>query len=160
VFGGDGGAEKRRIQLESRLRDRPCYCGRLNCSEAFLSGPGLEATHAELWGETRSAAHIARRGDARSEATWDGYRHMLARSLAQIVNVFDPGVIVLGGGVSNATALYGTLEALIPAFAFTSMQGADGAPVNDVRVTVLPARWGDDSGVRGAARLWDGASTH
>ena len=73
---------------------------------------------------------------------------MLARSLAQVVNLIDPGVIVLGGGVSNTTRLYPVQESLIPIYAFSSL-------TDDVRVMVRPARWGDDSGVRGAARLWE-----
>jgi fructokinase len=138
-----------RLRLESALRDRGCYCGRLNCVETFLSGPGLEATHAELWGEAATAEVIARGGDSRSAATFDLYRHMLARSLAQVVNVLDPAVIVLGGGLSNASGLATDLETLIPRYAFSST-GITG----DIGVMVRSARWGDDSGVRGAARLW------
>jgi predicted NBD/HSP70 family sugar kinase len=159
VFAGDNAAEEGRFQLESQLRDRPCYCGRLNCIEAFLSGPGLEATHTELWRGTSSAEDIVAGTDEQRSATWRVYEHMLARSLAQVVNLFDPGVMVIGGGVSNAPRLYPALESLIPAFAFTSLRETDGAPVDDVRVAVRPARWGDDSGVRGAARLWDSPQT-
>ena len=137
-----------RFKLESRLEDRRCYCGRLNCIETFLSGPGLAATHAELWGETKSADAVAAGDDERSRRTLELYQHMLARSLAQVVNLIDPGVIVLGGGVSNVTRLYPVQESLIPVYAFSSV-------ADDVRVTVRPALWGDDSGVRGAARLWE-----
>lgn len=156
VFAGDSAAEAGRFQLELRLQDRPCYCGRLNCIEAFLSGPGLVATHTELWDHPATAEQIAAGDDEQRDATWQVYQHMLARSLAQVVNLFDPGVIVLGGGVSNAERLYPALESMIPAFAFTSVRDTDGAPVEDVKVSVRAARWGDDSGVRGAARLWDG----
>jgi len=149
-------AEQASFQLESRLDDRHCYCGRLNCIETFLSGPGLAATHAELWGETKTAEAIAddEKG-VRSSGTVELYLHMLARSLAQVVNLIDPGVIVLGGGVSNLTRLYPVLESLIPRYAFTSVRRTDGHGGDDVRVTVRKARWGDDSGVRGAARLWE-----
>ncbi len=134
-------------RLESALQDRLCYCGRVNCIETFLSGPGLAGTHLELWGESLSAEAIAGGHDARAVQTLALYQHMLARSLAQVVNVLDPEVIVLGGGVSNVSGLYSMQERLVPAYAFSS-------EADDVRVAVRRARWGDDSGVRGAARLW------
>jgi fructokinase len=150
-FAGDAGtADLERIQLESTLPDRRCYCGRLNCVETFLSGPGLEKTHAALWGHDLPAEAIGRGTGAEAVATRALYRHMLARSLAQIVNVLDPDVLVLGGGVSNSPGLADALETLIPVYAFSSRGAAD-----DVRVTVRTARWGDDSGVLGAARLWE-----
>ena len=142
-------AEQRLFQLESGLEDRACYCGRLCCVETFLSGPGLAKTHSELWGEAAAAETIAHGNDAEAVLTMELYQHMLARSLAQVVNLLDPDVIVLGGGVSNVAGLHRALEGLIPEYAFSSMGGND-----DVRVTVRQARWGDDSGVRGAARLW------
>ncbi len=151
-------ADQGRFQLESRLEDRRCYCGRMNCIETFLSGPGLAAMHRELWGEMSSAEAIAREVAGSARRTFELYQHMLARSLAQVVNLLDPGVIVVGGGVSNATGLYPVLEALIPGFVFTSVPAPAGATADDVRVTVRPARWGDDSGVRGAARLWTSQS--
>jgi fructokinase len=144
-----GPADVERIQLESALPDRRCYCGRLNCVETYLSGPGLQATHAALWNEALPSEAIVRGDGAQAAGTLDLYRHMLARSLAQVVNVVDPAVLVLGGGVSNAAGMAGALEVLIPLYAFSS-PGAAG----DVKVTVRSARWGDDSGVRGAARLW------
>lgn len=147
TFPGRGPAEEGRFQLESRLEDRRCYCGRRNCIETFLSGPGLAATHAELWREPLTTEAIAGAGDERAAGTFDLYQHMLARSLAQVVNLLDPGVIVMGGGVSNVAGLYPVQQSLIPVYAFSS--------ADDVRVTVRPARWGDDSGVRGAARLWE-----
>lgn len=150
-------ADRGRFQLECGLADRPCYCGRMNCIETFLSGPGLAATAAALWGCGRSAAELAEATDAEAELAWDLYQHMLARSLAQVVNLIDPGVVVIGGGVSNANRLYGALEMLIPRYAFSTIAGVAGAEPDDVRVPVRPARWGDDSGVRGAARLWEDA---
>jgi predicted NBD/HSP70 family sugar kinase len=155
VFVDDSPAEAARFQLESRLEDRRCYCGRLNCIETFLSGPGMVATHTELWREARTTEAIAGDGDERAAGTFELYQHMLARGLAQVVNLIDPGVIVIGGGVSNVARLYPVQESLIPGYAFTSVRGADGRGGDDVRVTVRPARWGDDSGVRGAARLWE-----
>jgi len=142
-------AEADRFQLECRLEDRHCYCGRRNCIETYLSGPGLAATHQELWQESIAAAAIAGGTAKTAAASFALYQHMLARSLAQVVNLIDPGVIVLGGGVSNATGLCPALTALIPGYAFTSVRAG-----SDVAVLVRAARWGDDSGVRGAARLW------
>lgn len=147
--------EEDAFQLESKLEDRRCYCGRMNCVETFLSGPGLAATHHALWGEAKPAAQIADAVDERSSRTLRLYQHMLARSLAQVVNLIDPAVIVLGGGVSNVTRLYPVQESLIPRYAFSSVRGTNRHVEDDVRVTVRRARWGDDSGVRGAARLWE-----
>lgn len=142
-------AEAHRFQLECRLDDRHCYCGRRNCIETFLSGPGLAAMHEELWQESSAATAVAGAATKAAAASFALYQHMLARSLAQVVNLIDPGVIVLGGGVSNAPGLCPALTALIPGYAFTSVRAG-----SDVAVLVRPARWGDDSGVRGAARLW------
>ncbi len=89
-------------EKEQSLRDRACYCGRPNCVETFLSGPGLARTHLELHGVSQSTEQIAANAGKAPEETMQLYCSMLARSLAQIVNVIDPEVIVLGGGVSNA----------------------------------------------------------
>ncbi len=140
------------FQLESRLSHRPCYCGRLNCIETFLSGPGLTATHRALWGETRSPETIARAAREAEQQSLLLYANMLARSLAQMVNVFDPDTIVLGGGLSNMERLYALVGRELPRFLFAS----DPRELADeMAVSVKPARWGDDSGVRGAAWLWD-----
>lgn len=155
VFASPDGDEARRFQLESTLRDRPCYCGRLNCVETFLSGSGLRATHAELTGAELPAEAVAGSDDPLAVTSFDLYQHMLARSLAQLVNLIDPAAIVLGGGVSNAAGLGARQQALIPRYAFSSRGG-----VGDVRVNVQSARWGDDSGVRGAARLWAASGSH
>ncbi len=147
-----GPAADARFQLESGLADRQCYCGRINCMETFLSGPGLAETHAALGHERLAAEIIAEGREAAAAATWDLYLHMLARSLAQVVNVLDPAVIVIGGGVSRAPSLCLELAERVPAHAFSSVAG------RDVQVQIRPARWGDDSGVRGAARLWGGTT--
>ncbi|MEZ5558822.1 MAG: ROK family protein [Pseudomonadales bacterium] len=144
--------EARRIQLESRLADRPCYCGRLNCVETFLSGPGLAQSHQVLWGACRTPEALARCDDDEARTTLDLYAHMLARSLAQVINVIDPDVIVLGGGLSNVEALYPRVSELLPAFVFGAAGGSSAPPL---RTLLRRARWGDDSGVRGAAWLWN-----
>jgi fructokinase len=137
------------FQLESALGDRACYCGRLNCIETFLSGPGLSATHRELWAEERTAEALAADGGDAARLTLALHARQLARSLAQIVNVLDPDAIVLGGGLSKLPGLADILTAVAPEFLFRA-GGAGAAPV----LRIGTARWGDDSGVRGAARLW------
>ena len=130
--------------LESRLEDRSCYCGRMNCIETFLSGPGLAATHLALWGESRDGQDIAAAIDSNSMRTVELYCRQLARSLAQIVNIIDPDIIVLGGGVSQIDALYGRVPDLWRGYVFS----------DTVATRVVPALHGATSGVRGAARLW------
>lgn len=140
--------------LEVQLDSRRCYCGRLDCIETFLSGPGLALTHLALWGvhATPEEIHEEARQEAESitpstpaQVTMDIYEGMLARSLAQIVNTLDPHVIVLGGGLSNMTRLYRTLAPRMRAHVFCAECD-----------TVLRAPlWGDSSGVRGAAWLWE-----
>lgn len=147
-------AEEFRLQMESRLQDRRCYCSRLNCIESFLSGPGLAAMHWELVGVEAGAEAIAARGSPATQDTWEVYLDMAARSLAQVVNLLDPEVIVVGGGLSNALGLCEDLAMRIPPFAFSSIRASSERVVSDdVQVRVRRAQWGDDSGVRGAARL-------
>lgn len=127
------------MSAEAALADRSCYCGRLNCVETFLSGPGLAATHRELSGEGLSAERIPQ--DA---ASVDLYKTMLARSLAQIVNVLDPDVIVLGGGLSNVEQLADDVVRRMGVYGFA----------HEGRTRVVCAKHGDASGVLGACRLW------
>ena len=124
-----------------------CYCGMKGCIETFLSGPGLERDHRATTGETRGAAEIAdlaERGNRAADATLTRYEDRLARALATVINVVDPDVIVLGGGLSNIERLYRTLPGLLPAYVFS----------DSVRTRVVPPHHGDSSGVRGAAWLW------
>lgn len=125
--------------LENSLADRPCYCGRINCIETFLSGPGLARTHEAIAGERIAAEAIPE-----TAASVDLYIAMLARSLAQIVNVLDPDVMVLGGGVSNIARLTEAVPHHLSRYGF-SYEG---------RTKITRARHGDSSGVLGAARLW------
>ena len=126
---------------------RPCYCGRSGCVETFLSGPGLSADHAAATGDSLPAPDIAARaaaGDAAARATLGRYERRMARALAAVVNVLDPDVIVLGGGLSNLDRLYTSVPALWGAFVFSDR----------VDTRLVRARYGDASGVRGAAWLW------
>jgi len=120
-----------------------CFCGRRNCLEQWISGPGFAADHGA--GEdamTIAAAALA--GDGRARASLARYKDRLARGLAAVSDILDPDVIVLGGGMSNVAELYDGLTEAIGAYAFS-----------DVYATpVVKARHGDSSGVRGAAWLW------
>jgi fructokinase len=125
----------------------PCYCGRAGCIETFLSGPGLAATFASIAGRRADAAAIAAlaaSGDPAADRALEIYENRLARALASIINVLDPDVIVLGGGLSNISRLYRRVPPLLQPFVFSD--SAD--------TPVVAARHGDSSGVRGAAWLW------
>lgn len=123
-----------------------CWCGHLGCMEAWVSGPALAADHARVTGETKAAEAIveaAASGHVVARASLDRHASRLARGLAHIVNVFDPDVIVLGGGLSKLVHLYAELPGLMFPHIFAD------APAVDIR----PPKWGDASGVRGAAWL-------
>jgi fructokinase len=124
-----------------------CYCGEYGCVETFLCGGALAQDFFARSSERVTAGTIAARadeGDALALATLEAYRDRLARALASVVNVIDPDVIVLGGGVSNIARLYAGLERLVERYAFTDA----------LETTIAPNLHGDSSGVRGAAWLW------
>ena len=133
----------------------PCYCGRHGCIETWLSGPALARDHARHGGEPVDAAQIARVGasDAACAASLARYESRLARALAAVINLLDPHVIVLGGGLSRIERLYANVPALWTAHIFAA--GSGEAP----RTRLVPSLHGDASGVRGAARLWDAPAT-
>jgi len=123
-----------------------CYCGRTGCIETFLSGPGMSRDHRDATGKDLDATEIAARaarGDAEAQATIERYAHRLARGLASIINVVDPDVIVLGGGLSNIACLYGRVPELWGRYVFSDR----------VATKLVRAKFGDASGVRGAAWL-------
>jgi fructokinase len=126
----------------------PCYCGKTGCVETFLSGPGLARDYALATGHTLEppeiAAHAAR-GDQAAAAVLERYAGRMARALAVVLNVLDPDVVVLGGGMSRIAELYERVPRLLPEWTFS-----------DRVVTPLrPPVHGDAGGVRGAAWLWD-----
>jgi len=124
-----------------------CYCGRRGCIETFLSGPGLARDHARVTGEPVSSEVVVARaagGDSAAESTLRRYETRMARALASIINVLDPDVIVLGGGLSNVTRLYANVPHAWGAWVFSDR----------VDTKLVPPRHGDASGVRGAAWLW------
>jgi fructokinase len=131
------------------LSQRPCYCGRADCIETYLCGSGLLRTYHERE-PSATAAHVqdivarARGGDATARGVLDAYAEEFAQCLATVVNVFDPEVVVLGGGLSNLPDLAANVAARLPAHVFSPT----------VRTRVVRAVHGDSSGVRGAAWLW------
>lgn len=132
-----------------RDEERPgpsCYCGKSGCIETWLSGPGLAADHLRSTGERVDAVELAARaeaGDAAARSTLDRHVDRFARALATVINVLDPHVIVLGGGISNLVHLYEEIPARWGRYVFSDR----------VDTRLVKAAHGDSSGVRGAARL-------
>ncbi len=124
-----------------------CYCGKRGCIETFLSGSGLARDYLARSGRQKTVvavAEAAAAGDPLAKQCLDLYQDRLARSLASIINVLDPDVIVLGGGLSNLACLYPGLPALLNSYTFSA----------DAGTPIVQAMHGDSSGVRGAAWLW------
>jgi fructokinase len=124
-----------------------CYCGRHGCIETYLSGPGFALDHAMLSGERISAPEIisrARRGDPHAVQAYGRYVDRLARALGSIINVLDPHVIVLGGGMSNVETLVRDVPMLWGQYVFSDR----------VDTQLRTAHHGDSTGTRGAAWLW------
>jgi fructokinase len=127
-----------------------CYCGKSGCIETFLSGPGFERDFAGLAGSRRSSPDIvgaAAQGDSHALLALERYTDRLARALAVVLNILDPDVVVLGGGMSNLPALAASVSALLGRYVFS----------DSVATRVVPNFHGDSSGVRGAAWLWQQA---
>ena len=128
-----------------------CYCGRTGCVETWLSGPGLARDHAAHGGEALTALQISRAsmaGDAACTASLERYEARLARALATVINVVDPDVIVLGGGLSQIERLYAEVPRLWAQHVFSAGAG------QPLRTRLAKSLHGDSSGVRGAAWLW------
>ena len=147
AIAGEWGHNPLPLPGEADLPLPDCYCGRRGCIETYLSGPGLAALHARSAGRASTPPEIvaeAAAGDAGAERTLQGYEDRLARSLANAINILDPDMIVLGGGMSNIDRLYINVPRLWQRYVFSD------------RVDTKFARnhHGDSSGVRGAAWLW------
>ena len=124
-----------------------CYCGRQGCIETWLSGPALARDHQQAYGgslDARTIIQSAELGDADARLTMQRYANRMARALASVINVVDPDVIVLGGGLSNCKRLYSAVISQWDAYVFSDR----------VDTRLLRAEHGDASGVRGAAWLW------
>src|SRR5262245_38606905 len=132
------------------MDERPgpaCYCGRSGCVETYLSGPGLASDHRAATGKSLSGEQIvnaAEAGETEATATMDRYIDRLARGLAGFINIFDPDVIVLGGGLSRIQRLYQDVPKRWGKWIFSDA----------VETKLVPPVHGDSSGVRGAAWLW------
>jgi len=124
-----------------------CFCGQHGCIETFVSGPGLERDHRAASGKLLAAGEIARlaeAGDAAASASLQRYERRLARALSHVINLLDPDVIVLGGGMSNVDRLYSAVPRLWGEWVFSDR----------VDTALLRHHHGDSIGVRGAAWLW------
>lgn len=125
-----------------------CYCGQSGCIETFLSGPGLSNSFYEISGKTRSASEIvelSEQGNKIAEMCLETYEDQMARGLAHIINILDPDVIVLGGGMSNIKRLYKNVPQNLINYVFSDV----------LNTRLVAPEYGDSSGVRGAAWLWD-----
>jgi fructokinase len=144
---GEWGHNELPSRTEPGLPRMACYCGRTGCIETYLSGPALAADHERATGSAVPPPEIvarARAGDAASKATMSRYYNRLASALATVINVVDPDVIVLGGGLSNLDELYVEVAPLLARHVFSDR----------VVTRIVRNRHGDSSGVRGAAWLW------
>lgn len=133
---------------ELRYRQQvPCYCGKQGCIETFISGTGFATDYQRLSGNPLTGSEIMRlvgEGDEKAELALSRYEQRLAKSLAHVVNILDPDVIVLGGGMSNVERLYQTVPGLVKQCVFGG----------ECETPIRRAMHGDSSGVRGAAWLW------
>ena len=125
-----------------------CYCGKQGCIETFLSGPGLAKDHELHTGHVHTSRQIveqAEQGDVDCDQALQRYETRMAKGLAHVINILDPDVIVLGGGMGNIQRLYNNVPKLWGDYVFSDR----------VSTKLLSPKYGDSSGVRGAAWLWN-----
>ncbi len=147
AIGGEWGHNPLPWPGENELPGPDCYCGKKGCIETFLSGPGLQMRYYQKTGVEISAQEIALRsqqGEQNAIEIMQQYEDRLARGLATVINLLDPEVIVLGGGLSNIDRIYPHTRNLWGEYVFS----------DEVRTELVKAQYGDSSGVRGAAWLW------
>lgn len=148
AIGGEWGHNPLPAPQDDERPGPPCSCGRSGCIETFLSGPGLAADHVRIGGDQVPAVEVAaraERGHPIAEQCLERYERRFARAIASVINVVDPDVVVLGGGLSNIERLYDRIPALWGPHIFSDR----------VATRLVRARHGDASGVRGAAWLFD-----
>jgi fructokinase len=124
-----------------------CYCGKRGCLETWISGPGFADDYERISGDFLEPEYVVRaaqHGDSYGKKAIARLVDRMARGLSTVINLIDPDVIVLGGGLSNIAALYDLLPAVLPEYVFSDR----------IDVAVVPNKHGDSSGVRGAAWLW------
>lgn len=147
-IGGEWGHNPLPWPEPSEFPGPKCWCGQKGCMEVWVSGAGLISDHRHMSGETLEPETIfqhSNQGDKQARQSLDRHASRLARGLAGIINIFDPDVIVLGGGLSNLSSLYDVLPDLIAPYIFSDNHDVD----------IRPPDYGDASGVRGAAWLWN-----
>jgi fructokinase len=151
--GGEWGHNPLPWATEDELPGRPCYCGQFGCIETWISGTGLAKDHATVHppdsGRALTAAEIvaaAGAGDAAAQASIARLENRVGRALASMVNLLDPDVIVIGGGLSKLDSIYTNVRPVMERYLFGG--GTLATPV-------VKAMHGDASGVRGAAWLWE-----
>ena len=147
AIGGEWGHNPLPWMQADELLGPVCYCGKKGCIETFLSGSGLQMSYYQKTGVEISAEEIAIRsqqGEQDATDSMEQYEDRLARGLATVINLIDPDVIVLGGGLSNIDRLYPHTKNLWGEYVFS----------DEVRTELVKAQFGDSSGVRGAAWLW------
>ena len=149
LIAGEWGHNPLPWMREDEFPGPECYCGKIGCIEMFVSGPAFEREYAIRSGGRMSAKDIvqaAQNGDPTARAELTTYYDRLARALSSVINLLDPEVIVLGGGMSNTAGLAAAVASLLPKYVFS----------DTVETQVVGNKHGDSSGVRGAAWLWPG----
>ena len=145
-IGGEWGHNALPWPQINELSGKACYCGKQGCIETWLSGPGFAADYQSLSGVSLNAVEIVQRaeqGDKVAEQALQHYEQRLAKSLAHVINILDPHIIVLGGGMSNTQRLYTNVPRYWQNYIFS----------DQVNTRLVAPRYGDSSGVRGAAWL-------
>ncbi len=148
--GGEWGHNPLPWAEENERPGPACYCGKHGCMEQWVSGPAIARDFLAATGRSLATSDIAaacERGDAAAVAAIERFESRLARGIASLVNVLDPDIFVFGGGVSRIPRIYRNLPELIRQYTFGG----------DFDTPLMPARFGDSSGVRGAAWLWPAA---
>ena len=146
---GEWGHNQMPVGTNDKWNRHDCYCGKKGCIETFLSGPGFSKHYYDLFNDALDAKIIqenANNGDEKALEFIFQYLDYLARGLAQVINIIDPGAIVLGGGVSNMKQIYENINPKLKKYVFS----------DTVNTQVLKNKFGDSSGVRGAADLGRG----
>lgn len=147
AIGGEWGHNSLPWPRDDERPGHPCFCGHPGCIETFCSGTGFSRDHKEHGGKSQTAHEIVQQafdGDEKSEQSLQRYEDRLARALASVINVIDPEIIVLGGGMSNVKRLYNSIPERWGQYVFSDR----------VDTRLVPPVHGDSSGVRGAAWLW------
>jgi fructokinase len=143
-IGGEWGHNPLAAPRAEELPGPPCYCGRHGCNEVWISGSGFARDHEAIAGEKLTAEQIIASDSAAAKASFERLCDRIARALGAVINVVDPDVIVLGGGLSNVDALYTHIPEIWDAYIFSDV----------IETRLVKNKHGDASGVRGAAWLW------